>query len=168
VQTPKGGDLWTLDLAASGGEPKASPYLQNTGPIGAARFSPDGRYVAYESTESGVSEIYVRPSAPNEPAADAASVKVSLHGGSSPAWRTDGKQLLYLTRGDPGNLKAWAADVTLKPSFAAGIPRPLGEIPAGGVTFLPDAKRALVQQPVVGSQRPSIVVVLNWQAALHK
>jgi len=167
VQTPKGDNLWTLDLAASGGEPKASPYLQNTGHRGAARFSPDGRYVAYESTESGVSEVYVKPFAPNARAADAASAKVSLHGGSSPAWRADGKQLLYLTPGSPGNLKVWAADVTLKPSFAAGIPRALGEIPAEGVTFAPDAKRLLVQQPV-RSQKPSIMVVLNWQSVLHK
>jgi hypothetical protein len=123
--------------------------------------------VAYESTESGVSEVYVRPFAPNAPAAHAASAKVSLHGGSEPAWRADGKQLLYLTTGSPGNRKVWAADVTLEPSFAAGIPRPLGEIPSGGVTFAPDAKRVLVQQPV-GSQKPSIVVVLNWQSALHK
>lgn len=72
-----------------------------------------------------------------------------------------------MTRGSPGNVKLWAADVTLNQSFAAAIPRPLGEVPAGGVTFMPDAKRVLVQQPV-GSQRPSIVVVLNWQAALHK
>jgi len=64
-------------------------------------------------------------------------------------------------------LKVWAADVTLKPSFAAGIPRALGEVLAGGLTFMPDAKRALVQQPV-GSQKPSIVVVLNWQSALHR
>ncbi|HUI57614.1 MAG TPA: hypothetical protein VLY04_21700, partial [Bryobacteraceae bacterium] len=167
VQTPKGGDLWTLDLSASGGEPKTSPYLQNTGHQSAARFSPDGRYVAYEATESGVSEVYVRPFAPNASAADAASAKVSLQGGSSPVWRADGKQLLYLTRGSPGNLKVWADDVTLKPSFAAGIPRALGEIPATEVMFMPDAKRVLVQQPV-GSQKPSIMVVLNWQAVLHR
>ena len=124
--------------------------------------------MAYESTESGVNEVYVRPFAPNAPAADAASAKVSLHGGSSPAWCADGKQLLYLTPGSPDNLKVWAADVTLKPSFAASVPRPLGEFAAGGVTFAPDAKRVLVQQPVVGLQKPSIVVVLNWRAALHK
>ena len=82
--------------------------------------------MAYESTESGVSEVYVRPFAPNAPTADAASAKVSLHGGSSPAWRADGKQLLYLTRGSPGNLKVWAADVTLKPSFARRHPAAAG------------------------------------------
>jgi Tol biopolymer transport system component len=165
VQTPKGSEMWKLDLAASGGEPKASPYLQKGGVQGC--FSPDGHYVAYVSHESGVSEVYVRPFAPDAPPADVASVKVSSHGGESPCWRSDGKELLYVTRGSPGNPKIWAADVTLKPSFGASIPRPLGEIPTESVTFMPDAKRALIDMPV-GSQKPSIVVVLNWQAALKK
>ena len=168
VQTPQGGDLWTLELTGSSGESNAAPYLQKGGSRGGGRFSPDGRFVAYESVDSGVTEVYVSPFDPGSlPAQGTPSVKVSLHGGSSPTWRADGKQLLYLTRGGPGNVKVWAADVTLKPSFGASIPHPRGEIPAGGVTFMPDAKRVLVQQPVA-PQRPSIVVVLNWQSALHK
>jgi dipeptidyl aminopeptidase/acylaminoacyl peptidase len=171
VQTPQGTDLWTLALTGSSGEFKAAPYLQKSGGRVGARFSPDGRFVAYSSAESGVVEVYVSPFDPaSVPAAatGAAKVKVSLHGGTAPVWRADGRQLLYLTRDGPSALKVWAADVSLKPSFSAGIPQPVGEIPAGRVTFMPDAKRVLVQQPVVGSQKPSIVVVLNWQAALHR
>jgi hypothetical protein len=55
--------------------------------------------------------------------------------------------------------------VTLKPTFRADIPRPLGEIPMGERAFMPGAKRVLVEQQV-GS--PSLVVLLNWQAALPR
>jgi serine/threonine protein kinase/Tol biopolymer transport system component len=164
VQTPQATEMWTLDLTGS----KAALYLPNSRLRADARFSPDGHFVAYSTADSGLPELYVSPFNPGSSAAHAApSVKVSLQGGSSPAWSADGKQLLYLTTGGPGNVKVWAAEVTLKPAFAASVPRLLGEVPAGGVTFAPDAKRLLVRQPV-GSQKPSIVVVLNWQAALRR
>ena len=163
-------DLWTLALTTSSGGPKTAPYLPKGGRRFNARFSPDGHFVAYSLPDSGGSEVYVSPFDPASlaaPATGAAQVKVSLHNGNLPAWRADGKQLLYLTKLGPGNVKVWAADVTLKPSFRANVPQPLSEISGGGIAFAPDGKRMLVQRPVE-SQKPSIVVVLNWQSALHK
>jgi hypothetical protein len=81
------------------------------------------------------------------------------------AWRADGREIVYLTRGGSGKAKVWAVDVTLKPSFRADIPRPLGEIPMGESVLMPDAKRVLVEQ-LVGP--PSLVVLLNWQAGLPR
>ncbi|HUA61591.1 MAG TPA: protein kinase [Verrucomicrobiae bacterium] len=167
--TSQGAGLWTLP-AALNSEPKPSRYLQVVGLHNVAGFSPDGHYVAYVSNESGVDEVYVRPFASASPGASATgvgSVKVSLHGGLEAAWRADGKKIVYLTTGSPGKFKIWAVDVTLKPSFRADIPQPLGEIPAGERVFMPDLKRVLVEQPV-GSQKPSIVVLSNWQAALPR
>lgn len=155
--------LRALPVTAPGSQP-----LQVVGrPANSVCFSPDGHYVAYLSNESGVEEVYVRPFAPVSPdasAAGAASVKVSLHGAIFVAWRADGRELEYLSRGGSG-AKVWTVDVTLKPTFRAGIPRPLGEIPMGERVFMPDAKRVLVEQ-LVGS--PSLVVLLNWQAALPR
>ena len=74
---------------------------------------------------------------------------------------------MYLARTSPGTLRAWAVDVTLKPSFHADIPRPLGEIPDGTAVIMPDGNRVLVEQPV-GSQKPSLVVLLNWPAAVPR
>ena len=168
VQTQNGYDLWTLALAGSGGPNQAAPYLPKGG--GDARLSPGGHFVAYVSAASGINEVYVSPfdaGSLGAPATGAANVKVSSHGGSSPAWRADGKQLLYLTDGSPGNVKVWAADVTLKPSFGASVPRSLGDFPDGAVAFMPDAKRVL-DEVSVGSQKPAIMVVLNWQAALPR
>ncbi|HUA62543.1 MAG TPA: protein kinase, partial [Verrucomicrobiae bacterium] len=139
--------LWTLPVAPNS-EPKPSAYLQIVGLHKFAGFSPDGHYVAYVSNESGVDEVYVRPSASASPGASAtgvASVKVSLHGGLEAAWRADGKKIVYLTTGSPGKFKVWTVDVTLKPSFRADIPQPLGEIPAGERVFMPDLKRVLVE-----------------------
>ena len=163
-----GAGLWTLPVAANS-EPKPSRYLQVPVVHTFAGFSPDGHYVAYVSNASGVDEVYVRPVAasPDASAAGAAGVKVSLHGGLAPAWRADGKKIVYLTTGSAGKFKVWAVDVTLKPSFRADIPRPLGEIPAGEGVFTPDLKRVLVEQ-LVGSQEPSIVVLSNWRAALTR
>jgi len=167
VVTPKGEDLRTLALAGSRGEPETAPYLPKGGRRFNARFSPDGHFVAYSSPGSGGSEVYVSPFDPASlpaPAPRTAQVKVSLYNGNLAAWRADGKQLLYLTKVSPGNVKVWAADVTLKPSFRAGVPQPLVDMSASGITFPPDAGRMLVQQPVE-SQKPSIVVVLNWRSA---
>ena len=169
VVRPKGEDLWTLALTGSSGEPETAPYLPKGGRRFNARFSPDGHFVAYSVSSSGA-EVYVSPFDPaslQAPATGAAQVKVSLHNGNLAAWRADGKQLLYLTKIAPGNLRVWAAGVTLKPSFGAGVPQPLADISAAAITFPPDAKRVLVQQ-LVESQKPSIAIVLNWQAALPR
>jgi Tol biopolymer transport system component len=80
------------------------------------RFSPDGRWVAYSSDESGRFEVYIRawPSA-----ADRASVSVG--GGMQPVWRRDGKELFYLSR----DRTIMAAPVALDRNLVGGTPQPL-------------------------------------------
>ena len=80
--------LWLVDVASR----EVRPWLTVAGSIPAARFSPDGRLVAYQSDETGGPELYLRPfPGPGAP------VRVSPAGGGRPAWRADGRELFYLT-----------------------------------------------------------------------
>jgi serine/threonine-protein kinase len=83
-----------------------------------SRLSPDGRFVAYESMESGRREVYVRPF----PNAAAARWQVSQQGGSSVAWSRDGKELFYL---DPSDTMMAARTTVTGTSFSAEPPRKL-------------------------------------------
>jgi eukaryotic-like serine/threonine-protein kinase len=90
------------------------------------RFSPDGRWIAYSSNESGKNEVSVRPF-------DAASgsagtpVIVTSGGGRTPLWRGDGKELFYI--GPDG--MATAVEVKAGATFQTGAPKPLFPVPAG-------------------------------------
>ncbi len=79
-------------------------------------FSPDARFVAYQSNESGRPEIYVQ----SFPVATG-KWQVSSSGGTDPAWRADGKQLYYRS----ADQKLMAVDIQAGESFKAGIPQPL-------------------------------------------
>ena len=109
-----------------------------------ARFSPDGRWIAYTSNESGKNEISVRPFDPATGMAGAPIV-VTNGGGRTPAWRGDGRELFYI--GPDGMLTA--VDVTPGKTFEAGPPRPLFMTPAGVVFWdaAPDGLRFLMPVP---------------------
>ena len=87
-----GYDLWVLPLE---GERKPVPYLQTQFNEQMGQFSPDGRWVAYTSSESGRGEIYIQPYP-----ADGGKWQVSTDGGRQSRWRADGKELYYLTAVD--------------------------------------------------------------------
>ena len=87
-------DLWVLRLD---GDKKPFPFLRTGFNENNGQFSPDGRWVAYRSDESGRDEIYVRSFSPD--AADASTgVKwmISNNGGTDPRWRGDGSELHYI------------------------------------------------------------------------
>jgi Tol biopolymer transport system component len=100
-----GPDLWVLPLD---GSRKAAPYLETRFAETHGQFSPDTRWIAYASNESGPFEIYVRPF----PAAPGKWL-ISVNGGRLPRWRRDGKELYYLSA--EGKLMA----VSLKPTPGA-------------------------------------------------
>jgi hypothetical protein len=131
------------------------------------RFSPDGRWVAYQSDESGQSEIYVRSFAMNaagtavEPGG---KWQVSTGSGSGPRWRRDGRELYYVS-----GQKIMAVDTTTSPAFHSGAPHPVGPVipesaPVWEVT--PDGN-FLVARPV-GDESKNVTVVVNWEATLKK
>ena len=105
-------DLWLLPLT---GARKPVPYLQTPFNEANARFSPDGRWLAYESNESGSFQVYVQ-SVP----ANGSKYQVSSSGGRVPQWRRDGKELFYVS----ADRKLMAVPIKLGVTVEAGAPSP--------------------------------------------
>jgi len=161
-------DLWVLPLE---GEKTPFPLLSTEFNHADGKLSPDGRWVAYTSDESGRDEVYVRTFAPETSAAasDEGKWLISIGGGSEPRWRSDGKELYYLAP----DRKVMALEVTTNSKFMAGVPKALFPAPLRTATFTyswdvtPDGKRFLFPTPAEQREAP-FTVVLNWQAALKK
>jgi len=166
--------IWALPLDGGVADSQpiplaSSPFNESTG-----RFSPDGRWIAYQSDESGRTEIYVQPfdasSAAKSSSAAGTPVTgkwmVSKGGGSSARWRGDGKELFYLS----ADGMATAVELSTNGAFQAGVPKPLFKVSAGLVNWdvTPDGKRFLFAAPSATGARPFFTVVLNWQAGLKK
>jgi len=166
-------DLWVLPLQ---GDPKPFPFLRTEFNQADGHFSPDGRWVAYVSDESGSGtyEIYVRPFSSDSSAADVSrggpKWQVSYGGGGEPRWSADGKELYYLTP----DSKVMGVDVTTSPTFQAGTPKVIFQAPqqpddfSGSYTV--DGKRFLLLAPAEQNSQAQLPfdVVLNWQSALKK
>jgi serine/threonine protein kinase len=136
-----------------------------------ANFSPDGRWLAYTSNESGQDEVYVRPF----PRTDGEARLVSIGGGSGPVWAPDGSSLYY--RGASGDLMA--VPTTLDPTFTPDRPQPLFRFAATyrmsatatAYDIHPDGKRfIMVSEPENPGSVPSrqIHVVLNWTEEMKR
>jgi serine/threonine protein kinase len=154
---PDGASLSVLPLT---GEPKPALFLGS--PVGPGRLSPNGRFVAYSSSESGRSEIYVVPfPVPSR------KWQISSAGGSLPRWRHDGKEIFYIARDN--KLMAVTVDSD-RSAIEVGPERPLLEArPVGPRSFYdvsPDGRRFLVNSLRSESLSSSITIVQNWNAAL--
>lgn len=129
-------------------------------------FSPDRRWFAYSSDNSGEMEVYVGPYA------GGTGQRVSNSGGSEPHWRQNGKELFYLAA------DRWIMSVAIGPgtTWAPGTPQPLFRIDSlfAGSIFRTnydvnaDGSRFLVIKPVEGAGTSPITVVLNWAAGLKR
>ena len=125
------------------------------------QFSPDGKWVAYASNETGRPEIYVRSFA--NPSAG--KWQVSINGGSQPRWRGDGQELYYVEQ----HKRIMSVAVKAQGDrFLSARPEPLFPVVMSGSDFArfeyavaPDGKRFLVESPTPDDDRP-IHIVLNW------
>jgi hypothetical protein len=136
------------------------PFLQTEFDEDDGHFSPNGRWMAYVSNESGTNEVYVRAFP-----ASTGRWRVSTNGGLHPLWRRDGGELFYLAPG--GNLMA--ATVTTDGPFQAGAPKVLFETPpnVSWYSAAADGQRFHVSVPIP-EDSPPLTVVLNWTAALNR
>jgi Tol biopolymer transport system component len=157
-------DIWALPLV---GERKPFVVVAGPGQQSNERISPDGRWMAYTSAESGQLEIFVT-SFPHV----AGKWQISSGEADEPRWRSDGKELFFLSAA--GN-KMMATAVTTGPQFSAGAAQPLFDIPmgyAGGITarygVSRDGQRFLMNVPDPASQHAPVDLVLNWPALLKK
>ena len=139
---------------------RVTPFREHEGIL-----SPDGRYLAYTSNESGRNEIYVQ-SYPGP----GRTWQISTAGGNDSRWRKDGKELYY--RALDQNLMA--VEVQSGDAFQAGVPQRLFPVvPAAGAAstkYAPDAagQRFLLVAPLSREAMAPTTVVLNWFAGLGK
>ena len=160
--------IWDLFVLPSN-DSKPVPFVRTGFIEDEGRFSPNGRWVAYVSNESGLSEVYVRAFATDFSGGSAStggSVLVSRGGGTAPRWRGDGRELFYLAP----NGKMMAVDVNAGQLFDVGTPTPLFQTPPGTVVgdVSADGKRFLLVTPVGPSASAPFTVVLNWTTGLKK
>jgi eukaryotic-like serine/threonine-protein kinase len=166
--------IWVLPMSS---DRRPRPLIQTAAGEREPDFSPDGKWIAYESTESGRREVYVQPYP-----GPGARQQVSIAGGSGPAWSHDGRELFYLAwpriAGEaPRTLTMMAVPVSTRSGFTAGKPTQLWERPSP-VTFLgyrpydvtADGRRFLVVEP---KERPPIkvtemILIQNWTEELKR
>jgi Tol biopolymer transport system component len=165
-------ELWVLPLT---GDRKARLFLRNPPAVYDRQFSPDGRWVAYTSKESGRAEVYVAPFDSGQvmksvkgPTAFAPSGKwqITTSGGQYPRWRRDGKEIFFLAADN----RVMAAEVEAKKeSFQVGAVKPLfTALPQNtGAPFdvTADGKRFIIVSVAEGQISP-IRLVVNWPAKI--
>jgi serine/threonine protein kinase len=148
-------DIWVLPLT---GEKKPFPFVASPFDETGARFSRDGHYVAYTSSESGRPEIYVRrfPAGPER-------WQVSRSGGDSPRWSRGGKEIFFMADG-----RVMAAPVRLDRSFESGAPAALFAL---GLAAYPDYEVSPDGRFILfsaGAHAPGIQIIANWASELKR
>ena len=149
-------DVWLLPLQ---GDRKAAPWLRTRFKEASPRLSPDGRWIAYDSDESGNPEVYA---ALTEGGGE--KRRISVAGGRQPRWRRDGRELYYLA--PDGTVMA--VPLGPGPRLEAGPPAALFRIESiENYDVTPDGRRFLVSTPANIPESP-IRVVLDWAAGSAK
>ena len=154
-------DVWVLPLD---GDRQPFVFLQTPFIEGRARFSPDGRWIAYVSNEQGRNEVYVQTF-------PASSAKWPVtNDGSEPQWRGDGKELFYA-----GGGKMWAVEVKPGSTFEAGVPKALFDLASLRAVVSNDTSYAVTadgQRFLFVCQEEAAIlqytVVVNWTAEAKK
>ena len=156
TNTETDADIWVKDNDGAPRTLVATPAQER-----AARFSPDTRYIAYQSNESGRTEIYVQPYPGPGP-----RVMVSTGGGTAPVWARNGSELFYHE-----GTALMAVPVRTTPTFSAGTPVRLFDVPVvvdgtghAAYDVAPDGRFLMIRI----TPETRIKVVLNWLAELHK
>ena len=161
-----------LALITTDGIGKTTPLVETSFIEGLAEISPDGRWLAYQSDESGQDQIYVRPF----PNVNDSRVQVSRDGGTKPVWSPRGGELFYLD----GKSALTAVSVTTGAEFRVGSPKTLFDaryfsanqarsydVSADGQRFL-FIKDTALEAADPNATPASIVVTLNWFSELEK
>ena len=151
-------DIWRLPASGAGALKLLvqGPTRDNSGPV-----SPDGRWLAYVSDETGRFELYVQPFPEPGP-----RTQISQQGAASACWTKDGRAIIFA---DVNLRSLWRADVEPGPQFRTTAPKQIATLPPGVIWIdaMPDRERFLALSPErtgIGS----ITIVENWLRALSK
>ena len=154
------GNLWALPMFANH---KPFPYLHNGFNNPDASFSPDCKWVAYSSNESGKYQIYIQ-SFP----VPKGKIQVSTNGGRDPQWQKDGKELFYISSDN----KLMAVKIKTEPQIHIGSIVPLFDVQFDGWSnmykVLNNGQEFLVNQFSFHSVSKPLKVVLNWRNLLNE
>ena len=146
-------DIWRLPLTDGG---VAEPWLATESAENVPSVSPDGRFVAYQSNDSGRSEVYVRAYS-----GSSGRHHVSTQGGGRPRWSPTGSEIFFLSE-----RSLWTAVVRTSPTFAAEPPKKLFDLPDeidGGWDVSPDGQHFVMVELDPFELRPlDLVVVSGW------
>jgi Tol biopolymer transport system component len=154
---PGKGDVFGVRM----GDTTLVPLVTGPATEADAAVSPDGRWLAYASEESGSSEVYVRPF----PDAESARWQVSAAGGADPVWSRNGRELFFLSA--QGEMMS----VEVAPGAAFTISPPKRLFPTGPYTVMPgvpsfdvspDGKQFLMLRETTPTDRNELIVVQNW------
>jgi serine/threonine protein kinase len=158
-------DIWVLPLS---GDRKPFPYLETQFGEREARFSPNGRWIAYTSDETGTRDVYVQSFPIGR-----GKWQISRGGGGPPKWSGDGREIFYVS-GD----KLMSVEVKMQgDTLEMATPQPLFEIRGaplpgalGGAAFdaSSDGQKFLIGISVQEATFTPITVVLNWTADLRR
>jgi serine/threonine protein kinase len=172
-----------ISMVSMEGERPIIPLLQTEYNEAHPQVSPDGRWLAYCSNESGNVEVYVRPF----PDMNAGRWQVSTSGGNSPRWSPDSRELFYLV-GETETEAVMVVSVETEPTFKPGTPqilfpaRYVGAFPANGIPWdiHPDGKRFLMMKAPESTTETAgeaeaapagprrITIILNWDEELKQ
>jgi eukaryotic-like serine/threonine-protein kinase len=158
---PKGERRVSLSILSLTGDGKLTTFFRRGINNGESRFSPDGRWLAYSSDESGKNEIYLAPFP-----GPGAKWQVSTGGGSQPRWRRDGKELFYLS----ADLRLMSVEIrTTGATLDPGAPTVLFEPHPLPTSYdaAADGQRFLIVSSGI-EQSPPITLVQNWAAGLKQ
>ena len=160
--TPWG--IWTLPID---GNAEPEPFLET--PAQYPTFSPDGKWIAYSSAETGRVEVYVRPYPEGTPV-----YRISANGGFGPLWSPDGKQLMFRpirAEVEQDTRPIMVADVAMTPKFRPSKPRKLVDVPQFGTypiesyDISPDGDRFVIATTsfdLESQEVTQINIVTNW------
>jgi hypothetical protein len=156
-----------------GEEPQ--PFIESSADNTWPAFSPDGRWVAYASNETGLNEVYILPfPGPGR------RIQISTNGGGSNVWARNGRELFFTRlsdqRSDISPVDMMAVDITTGPIFTASRPQPLfrghysGPIRTTNWDIAPDGRKFLMienkRQPL--RRVTELRVILNWFDELQR
>ena len=171
------GGSWDVKSVALSGSREEAALLSDT-PYreGAATVSPDGRWLAYVSNESGAPKVYVR----TFPDTNAGKWQVSADFATTPKWSADGRSLYFVDSPKQSDPAVAVVDVQPGSTFSFSRPRRLFNLPptvrgvslvrnfSGEFEVSPDGQRFLFVRNGEGIARPNLNVVLNWTAELAR
>jgi len=161
---PESEDLWQLAPGRNAAALVKTPFRE-----WAARMSPDGKRIAYNSNETGQAEVFVR----SFPPSSGDAIRVSDNGGIGPTWRGDGKELFFID----SSYTMMAVEIPLQPNLDRRQLRPLFELTMMRRTWSPrvvdfdvaaDGQRFLIVRMPPDTGRRPLTVLRNWTLGLKR